>query len=61
MTEFSEDRVRDEVEEGIDDAADTPEVRRAIADTLMDQLELYGIEEIVSLAASGDNLRVEYE
>jgi hypothetical protein len=61
VTEFSEDRVRDEVEEGIDDAADTPEVRRAIADTLMDQLELYGIEEIVSLAASGDDLRVEYE
>ncbi|PWB68804.1 MAG: hypothetical protein C3F15_15875 [Holophagae bacterium] len=61
VTEFSEERVRDEVEEGIDDAADTPEVRRAIADALMDQLELFGIQEIRRIAADGDDLRVEYE
>jgi hypothetical protein len=61
VTEFSEDRVRDEVEEGIDDAADTPEVRRAVADAIMDQLALFGIERIASLTASGHELRVEYE
>jgi hypothetical protein len=61
VTEFSENRVRDEVEEGIDDAVDTPEVRRAVADEIMDQLALFGIERLVSLTVSGHDLRVEYE
>ena len=61
VTEFSENRVRDEVEDGIDDAVDTSEVRRAIADALMDQLEMFGIERIVSLSADGEDLRIEYE
>lgn len=61
LTEYSDRRVKEQVQDGLNTALGTQAVRRAIEDTLANQLTQLGVGRIISLAPVAGGLRIEYE